>query len=103
MMRFQFTIVHIPGKELVIADTLSRSPLMQFSKTDKVLQADSDLYVSLILNSLPATESRLKQLLKAQQEDDTCQLLSRFCKEGWPSNLQGPIKQFKSCAAELSV
>ena len=76
MMRFQFTIVHIPGKELVIADTLSRSPLKQSSKTDEVLQADSDLYVNLILNNLPATDKRLKQLLKAQQDDDTCLLLS---------------------------
>ena len=76
MMRFQFTIVHIPGKELVIADTLSRSPLKQSSKTDEVLQADFDLYVNLILNNLPATDKRLKQLLKAQQDDDTCLLLS---------------------------
>ena len=81
MMRFQFTIVHIPGKELVIADALSRSPLKHYCKTDEDLQADCDAYVNLILNSLPATDKRLKQLQQAQEEDETCKLLFQFCKE----------------------
>ena len=69
----------------------------------KNLQADCDAYVSLILNSLPATDKRLKQLQQAQEEDETCKLLFQFCKEGWPSKLHGPVKQFKSCSAELSI
>ena len=56
MIRFQFTIVHAPGKELVIADALSRSPLKHSCKTDENLQADCDAYVDHILNSLPAME-----------------------------------------------
>ena len=82
MMRYQFTIVHVPGKELVIADALSRSPLKHFCKIDKNLQADCDAYVNLILNSLPATDKRLKQIQQAQEEDETCKLLFQFCKEG---------------------
>ena len=35
MMRFQFTIVHIPDKELVVADALSWFPLNHFCKTDE--------------------------------------------------------------------
>ena len=96
MMRFQY-------KELVISDALSRSPLKHFCKTDENLQADCDAYVNLILNSLPATDKRLKQLQQAQEEDETCKLLFQFCKEGWPSKLHGPVKQFKSCSAELSI
>ena len=43
-MRFQFSIVYIPGKELTIADALSRCPIKQFSKSDEQLQQDSDAY-----------------------------------------------------------
>ena len=103
MMRFQLTIVHIPGKELVIADALSRSPLKHFSKTNQNLQEDCDAYVNLILKNLPATDKRLKQLQQAQEEEETCKLLFQFCKEGWPSKLHGPDKQFKSCPAKLSI
>ena len=46
----------------VIADALCRSPLKHYCKTDEDLQADCDAYVNLILNSLPATDKRLKQL-----------------------------------------
>ena len=102
-MRFQFTIIHIPGKELVIADALSQSPLKHFCKTDEQLQADCDAYMNLTLNSFPATGKRLKQLQQAQEEDETCKLLFRYCKEGWPSKLHGSVKQFKSCSAKLSI
>ena len=76
-------------------------PLKHYYKTDEDLQADCDAYVNLILNSLPATDKRLKQLQQAQEKDDTCKLLFQFCKEGWPSKLHGPVKQFKPCSAEL--
>ena len=79
MMRFQFTIVHIPGKELVIADALSRSPLKHFCKTDKNLQADCDAYVNLILNNLPATDKHLKQLQQAQDCDKRKMRLANYC------------------------
>ena len=82
MMRFQFSIVHIPGKELTIADALSHCPIKQFSESDEQLQQDSDAYVNLVLNNLPTTDKCLRQLRKAQEDDDICRMLCRFCKEG---------------------
>ena len=38
MMRFQFTIGHVPGKELTIADALSRAPVSKASAADELLQ-----------------------------------------------------------------
>ena len=38
MMRFQFTIRHVPGKELTIADALSRAPVSKASAADELLQ-----------------------------------------------------------------
>jgi len=57
LMIYSFIICHIPGKDLVIADTLSRAPLRKSpTKADMHLNEDFSLYVANILGSLPGTE-----------------------------------------------
>ena len=41
MMRFDFSISHIPGKDLVIADTLLRAPIGQPTEGDQLLQQET--------------------------------------------------------------
>ena len=60
LMRFDFTISHVAGKDLITADTLSRSPLQVSPLPD--LSADADLYVKQIIYHLPATECRLEEI-----------------------------------------
>ena len=36
MMRYSFSIIHVPGKQLVIADALSRAPLSEPTSTDSL-------------------------------------------------------------------
>ena len=52
MMRFLFTISHVPGKNLTVADTLSRAPLEETSDSDQTLQEKVDAYVSSIVQGL---------------------------------------------------
>ena len=60
LMKYSFNICHIPGKDLVIANTLSRAPLRKLpTKTDIRLYEDLNLYVANILEGLPATERRV--------------------------------------------
>ena len=56
MMRFQFLITHVPGKALTTAHALSRALLTQTTPADEQLTADSDIYVSVILQNLPVTD-----------------------------------------------
>ena len=46
LMKYSFKMLYVPGKELVIADTLSRAPLeKQLSKEDERRNEDLTLYV----------------------------------------------------------
>ena len=45
MMRYDFTITHVPGKNLITADALSRAPSSPASSDDQSLQAEVDAYV----------------------------------------------------------
>ena len=105
MMRFQFSIYHVPGKSLIVADMLSRAPLSGVTDSDRTLQEDADAFVNLTLQSLPATEHRLEDIRQQQQEDDACRLLIRYCQSGWPNKKKLPdiVKPYSSVAAELSV
>ena len=62
MMRFNFSIYHVPGKNLTITDTLSRAPCSNFTKDDNLLQDETDAYIQVMIQTLPATESRLEEI-----------------------------------------
>jgi hypothetical protein len=79
MMRFQFTISHVPGKDLTIADTLSRAPVSLPTAADKLLQQETSAYVNLVMEHLPATEQRLQVIRQCQESDEACQQFSEFC------------------------
>ncbi|XP_046855956.1 uncharacterized protein K02A2.6-like [Xenia sp. Carnegie-2017] len=85
LMKYSFTIRHIPGKELVVADALSRAPNMkQPTKSDNNLSEDLNIYVAQIVQNIPASERRLEEIRRHQQEDPVCTKLVEFCSEGWP-------------------
>ena len=105
MMRFQFSIYHVPGKSLIVADTLSRAPLSGVTDSDRTLQEDADAFVNLTMQSLPATEHRLEDIRQHQQQDEACRLLVRYCQSVWPNKKKLPdrVRPYSSVTAELSV
>ena len=101
-MRFVFSIDHVPGKDLLVADALSRAPV---NKEDIDLQVEADTFVNYTIQSLPATESRLEEIRQQQLQDDVCRLLVKYCQLGWPnkSQLTDGTQPYRSVANELSV
>ena len=71
MMKYTYSIFHVPGKNLVIADALSRAPAQQQTSDVDEWNGEVDTYVRVIFNSLPATDKRLLQIQAAQEEDPT--------------------------------
>jgi len=73
LMRYQYSISHVAGKELCTADTLSRAPVYNSDSQAEQLQNDVTAYINLVIDHLPATEKRLIEIQKAQEEDSICQ------------------------------
>ena len=103
MMIFHFIISHVPGKQLTIADTLSRAPSDSPSTTDHTFEQESQIFVNAVIQSLLATEERLQQIRESQKRDATCIQLKQYCQFGWPEVLSKDIQPFQSVAAALSV
>ena len=105
LMRFKYTVSHIPGKELVIADTLSRAPSNEVCQEDKEFRAEIQAYVDLVVRNIPTSEPKMLEIKQAQQKDEICQKVILHCQDGWPdkSLVKGELKQFFHVASELSV
>ena len=105
MTRFKFTISHIPGKNLLLADALSKAPVSEAVNEDLFLQQETAAYVSTVVQSLPATEKQLERIRRHQEEDEECRQAAEYCRSGWPSrqSLMGVMKHYRAVASEISV
>jgi hypothetical protein len=95
LMRYDFSIFHTPGKDMHIADCLSRP-------TDCAVM-DGDIKKCSVVESFTAclVESMSRhfhdeELVKAVLEDQICQDLLKYIDEGWPDNISDFSKEFKA-------
>ena len=88
-MRFRYGISHVPGKDLITADTLSRAPVVESQQPeDKSFQYECQAYVNAVISALPVTDKRLLEIKQAQADDATCQNIQTFCMHGWPDKVK---------------
>ena len=71
MIRYNFSIIHVPGKALITVDALSRDPLLSDSTDSLDLQELAETFISAVVEALPASNSCLEQIAKAQSADPT--------------------------------
>ncbi|KAI4880976.1 hypothetical protein NFI96_001098 [Prochilodus magdalenae] len=85
LLKFTYDIVHVPGKCLITADALSRAPVKHtFTQEEKDNEADVKVFVDTVVQSLPATEARLKVIQDKQKVDPVCAKLIKYCQTEWP-------------------
>jgi len=52
LMCFQYTISHIPGRSLTMADTLSRAPTDSPTSEDEKLFQETNLFINMVMSNL---------------------------------------------------
>ena len=99
IQKYSINVVYRPGKQLVLADTLSRA----FLEDNSVLEESFDVNA---LSIVPMSNKKLAQLKEATHTDPQLQQLSSVIKTGWPSHKQDVPKEclpFWNYRDELSV
>ncbi|UYV68297.1 K02A2.6-like [Cordylochernes scorpioides] len=81
MMRFGFEIVHIPGKELLDADALSRQPLLttEGGEDERLTSA----HINAVISCITDKDEMLTRIFVAQQEDTTLKAVVNYLEQGW--------------------
>ena len=106
LMRFNYSVFHVPGKHMYTADTLSQAPLAsQGDHKNRLLEQEVQAFVDVVMNCLPATDTKLGEISSAQQEDEICMEIVNYCINGWPQKheIKGPLKAYETFAHDFSV
>ena len=103
LQRYTFTLVYKPGKEMVLADTLSRAYIK--GNPDIDLEEDLICAVNLVMDNLPVSDPKLKTIHDATENDSTMTKLRNTMKYGWPekrSETPQELKGYWNFREELS-
>ena len=105
LMRFDFTIHHVPGKLMYTADTLSRAPTSTPHKSAVYLQEDVERLVAVVCSNLPGSEDLIEKYRVAQSQDSTVMTLVSYCSSGWPDKhrLKAEVKPYWEHRGKLTV
>ena len=87
-MRFNPIVEYVPGKQLVIADALSRKPLVgRESRIDDIeLSDDITALVDAVQQNWPVMENRLTEIRGETSTDPIIKPITNFIANGWPSH-----------------
>ncbi|CAI5671962.1 unnamed protein product [Oreochromis niloticus] len=83
LQRYDIEIVHRPGKDIPVADTLSRKPLLN---QDSTLSEGMEDQVHSVINSLPVSNKKLSEIQAATGCDPQLTLLKQTVHDGWPED-----------------
>ena len=83
MMRYNPNAQHAPGKELVVADALSRHPFPTCDEEDKRTVKEVEMYVSEVTRSWPVSDVRLDEIRKTADKDSVIREAMKFTADGW--------------------
>ena len=83
MMRYNPKAEFVPGKQLVIADTLSRHPQPELTQDFAELTSDLEAYREDFREAWPISPSKLDMVKQHTLQDDELQLVQRFVLGRW--------------------
>ena len=100
------TIGHVPGKSLITADAMWRSPQERPTKEAEVMLTDEvTAQANMVVGALPATEKHMAEIRARQLEDDVCRQVMCYCAEGWPihPSLPSVLRSYWQVQNELTI
>lgn len=81
LMRFNVTAIHVPGKQLIVADRLSRSPLSHGAEPD--MEQDVEAYVRAVVTNKPISSERLDEIRETTKNDSDLQTVIKSIRSSW--------------------
>jgi hypothetical protein len=79
------TVKYKPGKDIPVADTLSRSGACEENPSEAL---DLESYVESIVKEMPVSDGKMEEIQDSTKRDEELQQLQRCVKHEWPESLK---------------
>lgn len=102
IQKYDLDVVYVPGKDMLLADTLSRAYLPECSSHSSV---EAEIDTVNIVQHLPISSDSLSEIRTARNGDKTLQTLIQTMQQGWPKDKKSvplDLKPYYSFQDELS-
>ncbi|XP_057667019.1 uncharacterized protein K02A2.6-like [Diorhabda carinulata] len=102
LMKYQLEVSYLPGKQMFIADMLSRAFLKGPVKND----TENNFIVHNIDKKIPMSANKISEIVGETNNDTTLALVKKFIVQGWPKNnksLSPELKNLFQIRSELSI
>ena len=86
LQHYHLKVKYVPGKQMFIADALSRAHLETTYTIQGIPDAETEMQVHLLVANLPISEKKLKEFQEATTADPTLQTVAQLTKQGWPDH-----------------
>lgn len=80
---YSFELNYKPGKELLVADHLSRSHLLE---TEENSDLKVETHVAMVMESFRISDEKLEELVLETAKDEELMTVNKYIREGWPEN-----------------
>ena len=84
LQKYDFIQSYKLGKEMVIADTLSRACCIDTNTDCMEEELSCAVHMTVALYSIPTSDVRLQEVIEATKKDNTMQSLRQIVRSGWP-------------------
>lgn len=81
LQRYDIIITHKPGKQIPVADTLSRKPI---ECSESSLSEGMDLQIHTVVSSAPVSDNKMAEIRAATAKDEQLSVLKWVITSGWP-------------------
>ena len=86
LQKYDLKIIHVPGKKIPVADTLSRQVPTQQENSEEFKEIEAQVHC--ITANLPVNDKKMEEVRQATANDPHLCRLKHVISEGWPANRQ---------------
>ena len=70
---------------LVSRCTLATHYPDSYANSDPVIpEVEMNAFIGTVIDLLPVSDTKRKEIIEAQEDDEVCKRIKQYCLEGWP-------------------
>ena len=104
LFRYSPKAEYIPGKYMVVADTLSRDVKETETRVvAEILRGEVREYEIQAVSSLPLSETLMQEIIRNQHNDEFLSRVIAYTMRGWPEDVDSDLVDYFGIRGEFSV